>query len=37
VAYWYPGEGKLLKSLDHKLEVLYGQPGLRPDRTGRGR
>ena len=37
VAYWYPGEGVLLKNLDRKLEVLYGHSPLRPERTGRRR
>jgi hypothetical protein len=32
IAYWYPGEGALLKRLDKKLEDLYG---IRADRTGR--
>jgi hypothetical protein len=36
VTYWYPGEGALFKRLDRRLEELYGQPGLRPDRSGRG-
>ncbi len=28
VAFWYPGEGELLKKLDKKLEDLYGiHPG----------
>jgi hypothetical protein len=31
VAYWYPGEGELLKRLDKKLDDLYG--GLRADRS----
>jgi hypothetical protein len=35
VAFWYPGEGKLLKGLDKKLEDLYGNQVLRPTRTGR--
>ena len=30
VAYWYPGEGALLKKLDRRLEELYG---IRADRT----
>jgi hypothetical protein len=30
VAYWYPGEGELLKRLDKKLEDLYG---IRADRN----
>ncbi len=37
VQFWYPGEGALLKRLDRRLEELYGQRSLRPDRTGRGR
>jgi hypothetical protein len=37
VAYWYPGEGVLLKNLDRKLEDLYGQSPLRPQRTGKSR
>jgi hypothetical protein len=35
VNYWYPGEGALFKRLDRRLEELYGQPGLRPDRSGK--
>jgi hypothetical protein len=30
VAYWYPGEGELLKKLDRRLEELYG---IRADRS----
>ena len=34
VNYWYPGEGKLFKRLDQKLDDLYGNSPLRPKRTG---
>lgn len=37
VNYWYPGEGALLRKLDRRLEELYGQSSLRPERTGRSR
>jgi hypothetical protein len=30
IAYWYPGEGELLKKLDRRLEELYG---IRADRS----
>jgi hypothetical protein len=33
VAFWYPGEGKLLKGLDNKLEGLFGKDAPRPDRS----
>jgi hypothetical protein len=36
VAFWYPGEGTLLKGLDNKLEGLFGKGVPRPDRS-RGR
>ena len=32
VAFWYPGEGALLKKLDKKLEDLYG---IRPGRSSK--
>ena len=35
VNYWYPGEGKLFKRLDQRLDDLYGNSPLRPKRTGR--
>jgi len=35
VAFWYPGEGKLLKGLDNKLEGLFGKDAPRPDRSRR--
>jgi len=37
VAYWYPGEGKLFKKLDRRLEELYGAPTRPAAPTGRGR
>jgi hypothetical protein len=33
VAFWYPGEGRLLKGLDNKLEDLFGKGAPRPDRS----
>jgi hypothetical protein len=32
VAFWYPGEGELIKKLDKKLENLYG---LHPGRSNK--
>jgi hypothetical protein len=37
IAYWYPGEGKLFKKLDRRLEELYGAPTRPAAPTGRGR
>jgi len=34
LAYWYPGEGALLRKLDQKLEDLYGIKGDRTKRLG---
>ncbi|MCU1381917.1 MAG: hypothetical protein JWL71_614 [Acidobacteria bacterium] len=34
VAYWYPGEGALMKRLDQKLEDLYGAKGDRTKTPG---
>jgi hypothetical protein len=37
IEYWYPGEKGLMPKLDRKLRDLYGDPGMKADRTGRDR